>query len=71
MEYPGRAIEAIAVGKEFHVFCTGNDGAMYHKYWDGNAWDPSGTDWDPLGGAFAGPPAAAMANDVAQSRSMS
>jgi hypothetical protein len=37
---------------------------MYHKYWDGKGWNPTGTEWESLGGSFSGPPAAAMANYV-------
>jgi hypothetical protein len=29
---------------------------MYHKWWDGSNWGPSG--WEPLGGVFTSPPAA-------------
>jgi hypothetical protein len=32
---------------------------MYHRYWDGNAWNPK-SGWQPLGGTFASPPAIAV-----------
>jgi hypothetical protein len=32
---------------------------MYHKYWNGSAWGPSPTDWEPLGGTFDSAPAVA------------
>jgi hypothetical protein len=35
------------------IFALGLDKAMYHKWWDGRAWLPSKTDWEPLGGVFA------------------
>ena len=34
------------------VFAILSDFHMWHKYWDGNAWRPSLTDWEPLGGSF-------------------
>jgi hypothetical protein len=37
----------------------GTDNQMYHKYWDGSAWHPSQTAWEPLGGKFVSAPAAA------------
>ncbi len=30
------------------------DGAIYHKYWNGTAWGPSETSWEDLGGAATG-----------------
>ncbi len=30
---------------------------MYHKAWQGGAWDPSQTNWEGLGGTFTSPPA--------------
>jgi hypothetical protein len=30
---------------------------MYHKAWDGSAWQPSGLGWERLGGVFTSPPA--------------
>jgi len=33
----------------------GIDNNAYHKYWDGNAWHPSQTGWEPLGGVFVSP----------------
>ena len=62
-----KAIEAIAVGKEFHIFCIGQDNGMYHKYWDGKAWTPSGKDWESLGGTWVCAPEAAMRNYVGTS----
>ena len=32
---------------------------MYHKAWDGNAWLPSPTGWEALGGTFDSAPAVA------------
>ena len=39
------------------IFGLGTDNAMYHKWWDGNAWGPSHTGWEGLGGVFNSPPA--------------
>jgi Repeat of unknown function (DUF346) len=41
------------------IFSLGTDNRMYHKAWDGRAWLPSPTDWEPLGGVFNSPPAVA------------
>ena len=41
------------------IFGLGTDNQMYHKAWDGSAWLPSPTDWEPLGGVFNSPPAIA------------
>ncbi|HJY83524.1 MAG TPA: hypothetical protein VKK81_20870 [Candidatus Binatia bacterium] len=38
-----------------HVFGLGTDFQMYHKFWNGNQWLPSHTDWEPLGGVFTIP----------------
>jgi hypothetical protein len=40
------------------IFGLGTDNQMYHKAWDGSAWLPSPTDWEPLGGVFNSAPAA-------------
>ena len=32
------------------VFAIGTDSALYHKWWDGNAWGPSVTGWEAMGG---------------------
>jgi hypothetical protein len=32
------------------AFVVGTDGALYHKWWDGNAWGPSVTGYEGLGG---------------------
>ena len=37
------------------IFGLGMDGAMYHKAWDGSAWQPSPLDWERLGGVFIAP----------------
>jgi hypothetical protein len=41
------------------IFGLGTDNQMFHKAWDGNAWRPSPTGWEPLGGKFDSPPAVA------------
>jgi hypothetical protein len=33
----------------------GTDNSMFHKYFDGSAWHPSTTDWEPIGGTFTVP----------------
>ena len=35
------------------IFGLGQDHGMYHKWWDGSTWGPSG--WEPLGGIFTMP----------------
>jgi hypothetical protein len=40
------------------IFGLGTDNQMYHKAWNGTSWEPSQTDWQPLGGTFNSPPAA-------------
>jgi hypothetical protein len=30
---------------------------MYHKAWNGSAWQPAGLGWERLGGVFTSPPA--------------
>ncbi|MFJ5307124.1 Dot/Icm T4SS effector Zinc-dependent metalloprotease LegP [Streptomyces sp. NPDC088350] len=32
------------------VFGIGTDSALFHKWWDGNAWGPGVKDWESLGG---------------------
>jgi hypothetical protein len=44
---------------QLDIFGVGTDKQMYHKAWDGTKWLPSPTDWEPIGGRFNGPPAAA------------
>ena len=39
------------------IFGIGTDGAMYHKAWNGSAWQPLGLGWERLGGVFTSPPA--------------
>ena len=34
------------------IFGLGLDNQMFHKAWDGQAWFPSPTGWEPLGGVF-------------------
>ena len=34
------------------IFGLGTNNEMFHKAWDGSAWRPSPTDWEPLGGVF-------------------
>ena len=41
------------------AFVAGTDSALYHKAWDGSAWQPSVVDYERLGGVFASPPAVA------------
>jgi hypothetical protein len=42
------------------VFVVGcDDGALYHKAWDGSEWLPSINDYDRLGGRIVGSPAVA------------
>jgi hypothetical protein len=54
------AIATVAWGSNrLDIFGLGTDNQMYHKAWDGNAWLPSLTDWEPLGGVFNSPPAVA------------
>jgi len=40
------------------VFVVGTDRALYHKWWDDSAWDPSLTGYQRLGGVIVGSPAA-------------
>jgi hypothetical protein len=35
------------------VFVTGTDSALYHKWWDGNAWGPSLTGYEFMGGIIS------------------
>ena len=37
-------------GDRLDVFVEGTDRALYHKWWDGNAWGPSLTGYEGLGG---------------------
>ena len=39
---------------EMQVFCIFPDGALWNRYWDGEAWHP----WETLGGELTGDPAA-------------
>jgi hypothetical protein len=32
------------------IFVVGGDKALYHKSWNGTAWEPSETGWEDLGG---------------------
>jgi Pregnancy-associated plasma protein-A len=38
------------------LFVLGVDQALYHKRWDGSAWQPSAEGWTSLGGSCAGSP---------------
>src|SRR5215471_10588960 len=58
----GKAIDVVGVGGQFWIFAIGSDRQMIYKYWDGSAWQPSQTDWEPLGGNFVSPPSAAARN---------
>lgn len=40
---------------ETQVFAIHQDGELWNRYWDGQAWH----EWESLGGPFAGQPAAA------------
>jgi M6 family metalloprotease-like protein len=43
--------------KRLDIFVVGSDdGALYHKAWDGSEWLPSINDYDDLGGHFVGNP---------------
>ncbi|MFE0753747.1 serine hydrolase [Inquilinus sp. NPDC058860] len=49
----GSAPAAIAEGKDFRdVYVRGQDGKVYHKYWNGKTW----TGWFGLGGSIIGAP---------------
>ena len=41
------------------TFVVGTNAGLYHKAWDGNAWLPSVSGYDDLGGQCASPPAVA------------
>ncbi len=50
------AFAAVAGGvNRLDVFALGTDNSMYHKAWDGRAWQPSMTNWEALGGTFNTP----------------
>ena len=51
---PSGPVVASAPGR-LDVFAVGMDSAVYHKAWDGNAWQPSVTDYEPLGGTVVDP----------------
>ena len=51
---PSGPVVASAPGR-LDVFVVGTDSAVYHKAWDGNAWQPSVTDYEPLGGTVVDP----------------
>jgi hypothetical protein len=36
-----------------HIFVTGTDSALYHKWWDGSTWGPSLTGYDAMGGTIS------------------
>ena len=38
------------------AFVIGTDSALYHKAWNGSAWQPSPTGYDGMGGIVEGPP---------------
>jgi hypothetical protein len=38
------------------IFARGFTGAISHKWWDGQTWQPSQLGWELLGGGFLGPP---------------
>ncbi|MDC8756736.1 M43 family zinc metalloprotease [Janthinobacterium fluminis] len=40
------------------TFVLGTDRALYHKWWDGNAWGPSVTDYEYMGGVCTSAPQA-------------
>lgn len=37
---------------QMSVGCTGTDGSMMMKSWNGTGWTPSGSTWDNMGGSF-------------------
>ncbi len=50
------AFAAVAWGaNRLDIFALGTDNSMYHKAWDGSAWQPSMTNWEALGGTFNTP----------------
>jgi ABC-type taurine transport system substrate-binding protein len=38
------------------AFVLGTDRALYHKWWNGNAWGPSATGYEAMGGVCTGTP---------------
>jgi len=57
-----RNIDLSAVSRksdDLQIFALGLDKQMFHKAWNGNAWLPSQTGWEPLGGGFDSAPAVA------------
>jgi hypothetical protein len=38
------------------VFVTGTNSALFHKWFDGNAWGPSVTGYEAMGGTIIGDP---------------
>ncbi len=51
-----KAIDVVGVGGQFWIFALAADGHMVYKYRDGQAWQPSQTGWESLGGKFISPP---------------
>jgi hypothetical protein len=45
-------------GGDIQTADSGGGMSLYHKAWDGSQWQPSQTDWQPLGGIVASHPAA-------------
>lgn len=41
------------------IFVVGSDGALYHKWWDGNQWGPSVSGFEFMDGGIVGDPAVA------------
>src|SRR5947209_1309930 len=41
------------------VFVVGSDGALYHKWWNGDSWGPSVSEFEFMGGIVVGDPAVA------------
>ena len=51
--------EAVSWGNNrLDLFVVGTDAALYHKWWDGNAWGPSKTDYERQGGTIKASPTA-------------
>jgi sialidase-1 len=51
----GAAVASWGDGGECELFAIHDDGELRDRYWDGTRWH----DWESLGGAFKGQPAAA------------
>ena len=66
---PWRSAHCLLGSNRLDAFVLGTDRALYHKWSDGNAWGPSVTDYEYMGGVCIGQPEIVAAKSAMSSSS--